>query len=1220
MMTHTNVAIRALIGTKSFDEVTKRIFVDSCTEDSLSNDLNSLTDVVGLDPITAPVVEGAVDGPPTRATHRGKRTNLFGEDMQYTEEVLYSPKFTFNLSSTKVIAKAGFSTLHDSDDKDQRLFLVANKKSKYCGQKVVCEPVGGIWVLPESTKTATASTTTENISTSLTATSKSREEYGLFRRMLGAVSHVETMRVAKQMGIELRNVKEEEVNLDFIGRIANQASRPSKSLDRNVNDPHGASIHIGSDTVGNHLPTSAEGNQVLQTFSIWPKDGKSRGYRVYVGPDKTAEATWLRFKKFCTDEGLSVAHEAVSQPIVFHSDNGGEYMGKGFAAPRVKAGIKHVTSTVYRSDGRLELPNHLNQQRMRANLGIGHNNFVKFGFDERHYWDYAAKFGALQDSTRAAALHGELTLAQVSRELGAHFGAVGTVTLAPESSLVKDTNKQIRNRSTKGLYLGRRDNKYSMLLNNGKVHDTVDVVFDKKTCTPPSNVMSEHYADIDAAYVGAQVAKPTQPDTPNAGVVSEVTGHTNTFVDGKGDTIMAGDQVSVVFSDPGNPEYAGTVVDIDENGGTFTVHYDDDDICIHDLTTDCESVTLLSLKASTVKKKYEVHHSIKRFLTPEGNVKREYLIGAREFPPTPPKPTYTRGNAPPDPETLAEAFASDEAIWWLEGVIKEYKGHAIPARKPPTFHDTTEPANMSSKWVLRKKFDGSRLEKFKARLVAAGYDRTRGVDYEESYVSGAPVSNLRDLEVMALCYNWFTYEADMVMAYTWVPRPKAPNGKEVILRPAQGTQTFDESNRPLNQQLDMALYGLPESGWALAVDIADKFLNKCPIKLKQCTSQPVLFAMEDERHPDDVFIINIYNDNIRTYTSNTNIQQLFRGWLATHYDITGGETPLRDQEPQAVLGMTLTYKPDSVKFSMEGFCQKALQAAGMSNANPSPTPMVTGFSLSRADIPDEDEQKIVMHKVNAGFKKTFSYFEQVTNFYRSLVSSLGWIAKQCAPILSLPVSILGRVMHCPPWKAFTAVKRVYAYINGRRDIGLKYVKKRDYDWRNGDFIEYVFECDASFADDDATRRSQSGYVGGPRDMAVTTYASNQIRKVTTSTKHAESAAAFPACKEIVYETHVQEFLKFKRPGPMTLYMDNSATVLDCGAPIRKFSPASKHFDIEDKYVVQCSEDKIVKVIHMPGTIDSDNNNPQPGDGFCVDALTKPMPQVLHDIYYAEMQG
>ena len=76
----------------------------------------------------------------------------------------------------------------------------------------------------------------------------------------------------------------------------------------------------------------------------------------------------------------------------------------------------------------------------------------------------------------------------------------------------------------------------------------------------------------------------------------------------------------------------------------------------------------------------------------------------------------------------------------------------------------------------------------------------------------------------------------------------------------------------------------------------------------------------------------------------------------------------------------------------------------------------------------------------------------------------------------------------------------------------------------------------------------------------------------------------------------------------------------CGAPIRKFSPASKHFDIEDKYVVQCSQDKIVKVIHMPGTIDSDNNNPQPGDGFCVDALTKPMPQVLHDIYYAEMQG
>jgi len=71
------------------------------------------------------------------------------------------------------------------------------------------------------------------------------------------------------------------------------------------------------------------------------------------------------------------------------------------------------------------------------------------------------------------------------------------------------------------------------------------------------------------------------------------------------------------------------------------------------------------------------------------------------------------------------------------------------------------------------------------------------------------------------------------------------------------------------------------------------------------------------------------------------------------------------------------------------------------------------------------------------------------------------------------------------------------------------------------------------------------------------------------------------------------------------------------AQIRKWSPASKQFDIEEKYVVECVERGIIQICHKPGRLPE---NPQPGDGFAADAMTKPMTAVEMDFYYPELHG
>ena len=91
------------------------------------------------------------------------------------------------------------------------------------------------------------------------------------------------------------------------------------------------------------------------------------------------------------------------------------------------------------------------------------------------------------------------------------------------------------------------------------------------------------------------------------------------------------------------------------------------------------------------------------------------------------------------------------------------------------------------------------------------------------------------------------------------------------------------------------------------------------------------------------------------------------------------------------------------------------------------------------------------------------------------------------------------------------------------------------------------------------------------------------------------------------------FLRLRSNEPITLYLDNAATVLMAGAPIKKFSQASKHFDIEEKWITQCVSDGILRVRHMPGSIEDG------GKGFAADAMTKPLPKHVLDVYAVQLQ-
>ena len=74
----------------------------------------------------------------------------------------------------------------------------------------------------------------------------------------------------------------------------------------------------------------------------------------------------------------------------------------------------------------------------------------------------------------------------------------------------------------------------------------------------------------------------------------------------------------------------------------------------------------------------------------------------------------------------------------------------------------------------------------------------------------------------------------------------------------------------------------------------------------------------------------------------------------------------------------------------------------------------------------------------------------------------------------------------------------------------------------------------------------------------------------------------------MYEIQWLHEVGLKVPLPVTLNIDNMATVLDAGSPIRRFSQRTKHFLIAEKYLNQCVEMGVVKIVHRTGTeLDAD---------------------------------
>lgn len=142
--------------------------------------------------------------------------------------------------------------------------------------------------------------------------------------------------------------------------------------------------------------------------------------------------------------------------------------------------------------------------------------------------------------------------------------------------------------------------------------------------------------------------------------------------------------------------------------------------------------------------------------------------------------SWGRGGKPRSVEItlseIIEAVAFEQAIEspqrneWKVAMDEELS--SLESRDTCEIVNRTEDIKcISSKWVYKIKTDPTgKVIKFKARLVAQGYNEKKDVNYFESYGPVANISTIRLLLAMSVSQGWKVYHLDVKSAYLYGDR------------------------------------------------------------------------------------------------------------------------------------------------------------------------------------------------------------------------------------------------------------------------------------------------------------------------------------------------------------------------------------------------------------------------------------------------------------------
>ncbi|CAI5476854.1 unnamed protein product [Closterium sp. Yama58-4] len=451
---------------------------------------------------------------------------------------------------------------------------------------------------------------------------------------------------------------------------------------------------------------------------------------------------------------------------------------------------------------------------------------------------------------------------------------------------------------------------------------------------------------------------------------------------------------------------------------------------------------------------------------------------------------------PGEPATLKEALESSDAEEWKKAMESELKS----IEENDTFELVELPEGrtaITSKWLFKIKSDADgKIERYKSRLVAKGYQQKENVDYKELFAPMVKPTTLRTLLAGAAIKGWVVKQLDIVTAFL--------NGileEEIFMAQPEG---FDDGSGRV-WKLKKALYGLKQAPrqWYLKVREVLEEIGFTP-----STADHSLFMLGEGEQRS--FMV-VYVDDILIFSPSSDL-------------VKEVMLKLQDKFKCKSLGDVNFYLGLHIERDVEKRCMrvhqrkylKALAAKFGQNEGHVATPFPSGFKCVKG--PEEE-----------------SVGEEERRRFHSLVGSLMYAAVNTRPDVAFATGQLARVVQCPNEEQVAAGMRVAKYLGQTPTVGLQYSAAAQRRQKGADGVEpgrlfLTAFSDASYASEPEDMTSVGGFIccvgGGP-----TAWESKKQVDQALSSVESEYMALFRAVREIVWQRRLLAELGEEQQGP-----------------------------------------------------------------------------------------
>lgn len=466
-----------------------------------------------------------------------------------------------------------------------------------------------------------------------------------------------------------------------------------------------------------------------------------------------------------------------------------------------------------------------------------------------------------------------------------------------------------------------------------------------------------------------------------------------------------------------------------------------------------------------------------------------------------------------EPIHYRDVFGRDDEAEWRSAIASEISS----LNENETWEVVERPENaklLGSRWVFKKvKEEPNGGLKYKARLVARGFQQKEGIDFRETYAPVARLPMVRVVLAMAAQFNLQTRHLDVTTAFLYGHLKET-----VYLRTPDGVQIPNGKVIKLKR----SLYGLKQSPrcWN------DRF-NEFIIKLGFTRSQAD-YCFYSWRQDDLVVYLLIYVDDTLMVGNATSFMNSVIKKLSTEFK-------MKDLGPvKRFMGLNIETYDGHLRIHQTHYINQILKKFNMADCKHIATPMEVNLKLERGVT--------TMNKLP----------------YRELIGSLMYLVMGSRPDLSFAVGYFSRYQEGASESHFKHLKRVLRYLQGTKNLSLEYTK----DVNSKPISCYV---DADWGSDESNRKSTSGYLVKLFNCPII-WASKKQPVVALSSTEAEFVAATVAVCEILWLRKLCVDLFIELKDPVTVYEDNQGAIaMSKNCETRR----SKHIDIKYNFIRDC---------------------------------------------------